>query len=617
MNAGFLFLAAALAQAPAAVEAVSGKAPLDAARALDAAAVSATPEDRPWVLLEAAERWRLTGDVARARAGFEAVVEGYAASAARGPASLGIAVVDAGARAGGNVLATLALIGDAEVPATLNAERYVLLAEARAGEGAALEEVRDLLARYRALGVADPGLAARASKLAPPVTPDKVPAEDRALAALRSALTRASWDEAAGLAADFKRTYPASIQQREVGYAARRAAQRVSLDARRVLVVLPLTGKLAAPAARVRDALVLGAGNDVVLDVVDTGGDPAACAAALETGVIERGASLVIGPFGKDEAAACAPVAQALRVPMVTLSTSAEGLAAGDHVFRGYPSVEQQVGALLDDAFNVRGLRRFAILHPTTSFGESAATAFEAGVVARGGTVAIKQSYAPGQKDYRAVAQALGRKDYKARASEFAAVRAAIRRAGGDETKASLPPVVDYDALFIPDTYQATALLASALAFEEFSVGAFQPRPDQPRVKLMGLAAWNNDDLARRGAAYVRGCMFVDAFQATSADPGVQRFVEAWRAGHGDAPGVMDAVGYDLGQFARAVAARGGGVEAVRTAHVESPVAGMSGFGLDRQAQRSFRILTVTAEGIAAMGPPEPVEPAPDAAAPR
>jgi hypothetical protein len=441
------------------------------------------------------------------------------------------------------------------------------------------------------------------------VPADAVHAEERALAHMRECLARADWDAAARAAGAFQANYPASPHLREAGYTARRAAARVVPDTRKVLVLLPLTGEMAVPAGRLRDAIRMAAEPALTLEVIDTHGDPATCVAALETGAIEGGASLVLGPLRKEEASACAPAAQALRVPMITLTSSAEGLAAGDHVFRGYPSLEQQIGALLDAAMVDHGLRRFAILHPQTPYGEGAATLFDAAVRARGGEIALRLGYASGQKDYLAVARQLGRKDFQARAAELRAIKKAITREGGDPEKATLPPVVDYEGLFIPDGYQPTALLAAALAFEEFSIGAFVPRRGERPVRLLGLAAWNNEDFVRRGASYVRDSMFVDAFLASSADPTVLDFLDAWRARGAGEPTVMDAVGYDLGRLARVVADGGGGLGGLRAARLEASVSGLEGFGADRQAQRHYRVLTIGEGGVSLLPPPGAVEP--------
>ena len=49
------------------------------------------------------------------------------------------------------------------------------------------------------------------------------------------------------------------------------------------------------------------------------------------------------------------------------------------------------------------------------------------------------------------------------------------------------------------------AMVASALAFEEFPVGKFRPKRDMTPVTLLGLNAWNNEELARRGGMTLAG----------------------------------------------------------------------------------------------------------------
>ncbi len=554
----------------------------------------------------AAERLRLSGDLAGARRAYGALA---GEARVRDSASLGVAVCDAqSARASGNVRATLALL-DARpgVPPSLEVARLLLLADAAARDGSATLEA-SLVARAERALPDDPRVRARAASLGADPTPSGAPA-DALAERMRGALAGARWSEAQGLSRELLSASPEGPLAAEARYAARRAEAQRTLDPRRVLVLLPLTGDLAVPAGQLRDAIVMGAGPDVAIEVVDTKGDPAACVGAIEAGVLERGASLVVGPMRKEEALPCATAAQALRVPMVTLTSTAEGMSAGDHVFRGYLSVEQQVAALVDEAMGVRGMQRFAVLHPLNAFGEGAAAAFEAAVAARGGTIALKQGYPPDQKDYRAVALAFGRKDFVARAAELRAIKEEIKKKKGDPEKATLPPVVDYDGIFIPERYQATALLASALAYEEFPIGAFRPRRDDKGVVLLGLNGWNNDDLAKRAGEYVHESIFVDAFDVDSQDPAVVDFVAAWRARGVGAPGLFAAIGMDVGLLVRDAVAEGGGLPGLRAARVDAPVAGTEGFSADRQALRRLRLLTLGPDGVGPLPPPAPVEP--------
>ncbi len=617
----FLGLTAAAPRLPDVVEHALGMRNRTAAIALlEREAKGADDTDAPMILLHAAELRRLAGQAEEARAAFQRITEEWPASPAKDPAVLGLTVIDAGASASGNALATLALIDDDGVPDTLNADRYVLLAKAKAAEGADESAVKALSDKALAYAAAARDVERRVTKAVvaietqPEAEPiSEGPADLAAIEQIRAAVAAGDLARAGELAARFAEAFPDSPFVREADYAKRRAATGVKPDPGLVAVLLPTTGSYALPAANLRAAIELGnehAGGKLRLAFFDTGGTPEGCVKALEKATIEQGASLVLGPLLKEEALVCAPAAQAIHVPMITLTSSEEVLVAGDQVYRAFPSTEQQVEALLEETYDTRAIKRYAILHPTTPFGENAARIFTDAVTARGGTVTVRQSYDPNASDFRAPVKLLGKKDYKARASEYARLKKDAEKAKQDPDKVVLPPIIEYDAIFIPDNYQRVALIAAALAFEEFPVGRFKARREDTPIPLLGLSAWNNDELARRGGAYVQDSIFVDAFDPRVDDAPTDTFLDAWKEkGKGDAT-VVEAVAYDTTRLLAQIVATGGDrAAALGAARLTNPVAGTTGFGPDRQLGRAWRLLTVTREGVGPLQPPEPAEP--------
>ena len=586
---------------------------------LEEAAKSAAPADAPWIVLYAAELTRLAGDSSSARTLFERVADKYPSSPAKDPAILGMAVVDAGDVPGGNTLATLGLIADKGVPDTLNADRYLLLARARQADGAPAEQIKvltDKAVKYAADAKDVSKRVVRAVgelERTPAAPAPQGPPDLAAIEEIRRVIRSGKLDGLGELATRFAERYPDSPFAKEAAYAKRRADAGTRVDPALVAVLLPSTGAYALPAESLRAAFEMGnkhAGGNLRLAFFDTAGSGDQCSRAVEKAALEQGAALIVGPLLKEEAAVCAPVAQAVHVPMITLTSSEDALAVGDQIFRAFPSTEQQIAALLTETADVRGLKRYAILHPKTAAGENAARAFTAAVTARGGSVTATQSYDPEAKDFRAPVKVLGKKDYKARAGEYAQLRREAERAKADPDKVVLPPLIDYDAIFIPDSYQRVALIASALAFEEFPVGRFRPHQGDTALPLLGLNPWNNDELARRGGNYVLDSIFVDAFDVRAEDLPVDNFRSAWRErGKGD-PTVVEAVAYDTARLlSAAVAAGGDPAAALFKVKMVDPVAGTVGFGPDRQIQRNWRLLTVTKEGIRPLQPPLPTEP--------
>ncbi len=609
-----ILLALALAAPPPAVvkKATQAGTPAAAAALVEEALPAASADDQGWLLLYDAEFLRLGGREDLARPVFEKVAADYGSHPAREPAKVGLAVIDARGNAGGNTLATLALIAETGVPGSLNADRWLLVARAEAASGSATK-AREALRRAEAsargtfagdrVGREVGELRAQLGKgAAPVVATDDRPADIVAIEQIRASLAASRFDEVLRQSHAFTAAHADSPFLPEAEYASRRAETKRATRRDIVGVALPLTGEYALPGGQLRDAIKLSAdavgGYNVV--VFDTKGDPANCQAALESLVIDQGAAIVLGPLTRDEALSCAPVAQALHTPLLAFTSAEEVLSAGDQVFRPYPSVGEQVSALLDALMGGRGWGRFAILHPTTPFGEGAARTFKSAVESRGGTLSTVHGYDPASTDFRSVGKLLGKKDYKARASEFATTKAAVARAGGNPDKASLRPIVDYDAIFVPDSYQRSALLASALAFEEFPIGSFRPHADDVPLGLVGLNAWNNPEWPRRGGNYVQDSIFVDAYWVGSENPGSRDFLRRWRdRGKGD-PSVVEAVGWDAMRVAAAALSAEGADIATNllTIDVADSATGLHGFTPERTSRRDWTLLTVRGDAI-------------------
>lgn len=549
----------------------------------DATAKEADPTTLAWELLYLGELKRLNGD-ADARALFERVAGDFPASGAKNAAVLGMAVIDARGAAAGNPRATMELIGDDGVPDTLNADRWLLIAQARARDGAAQDAVDEAAARAMALAASDAAVLKRvehtAAGLKAQPADNAASPEQAALDALRTALRAGDLKAAGEQAAAFSARFPASSHAAEVQTAAARVAAGKAPDVHRVAALLPLTGKYAQPGASLQAAITQAAatlGGDITVQVYDTAGSPDQCATALRKAVIDDGATIVIGPLTKEEAATCGPAAQALHTAMLPLTSSADVLSAGNQIFRAYPTTEDQARALVAETLGRRNLRNYAILHPRTAYGENAARAFTAEVTTGGGAITVEVGYDPTTADFRSVAKQLSGKAF--------------------------------DAIFIPDTYQTVALVASAIAFQEISVGAFQTAKGPPAVPLLGLNGWHNDEIARRGGAYVQRGIFVDAFDPTASDPAVAAFVAGWKGAN--PPTVLDAVGYDAMLLAAGALAQGGDpAEALATVEIADGVAGTHGFAATREARRDWRLLTVTRSGVVPLSALE--QPAPE-----
>jgi ABC-type branched-subunit amino acid transport system substrate-binding protein len=569
----------------------------------------------PWALLWAGEQRRLGGDEDAARLWFERLASRHPTHRLKGPAQLGMAVVDAGDSLSGNSLATLSLIGDAGVPDSLNADRYRILARVGADEGTSRRKVRLYVDKAVHYSRADATVQARVSADLSDLIEDGEShevlgtqgAELQALTKARKALNSNRFDTAIDLAGQFLFTWPASSHGLEAKYIIRRAKAGNPSTPNKVGVLLPLTGDYAPAANRVKAAIEMSNranGSALTLVFSDTAGSVEKTVDQVQKLVIEEGCVALLGPLLRANGEAAAKHAQALRTPMVVMTQSGEPTMAGDFVFRGFLTMDQQVDALLDHAIQRAGHRRFAILHPRNGYGDKARDLFGAGVERRGGSVVSIIGYETDTADFRPMARELAKTtlDEGAKA-ELMMLRAQAVRRGKDPLKIKVPDNLGFDAIFIPDDYQRLVLVASALAYEDFPIGRFgRGKTDKP-IQLLGLNGWNDPSLAQSGGRYIWDSVFVDAFHSSAYAPPIQQFTALFEEEYGHPPEVTDALAWDVLRLLSPAVQKGrASREAIQAAlpkvRLTDPVAGGTHFGPDREVEREVMILTIKPSGI-------------------
>ena len=97
-----------------------------------------------------------------------------------------------------------------------------------------------------------------------------------------------------------------------------------------------------------------------------------------------------------------------------------------------------------------------------------------------------------------------------------------------------LPPMVDFDALFVPDTYDRIGMIAPQLSFH-----------DVRGVQLLGTNGWNHPELLRIARGHVRGAVISSLFDENSELAFVADFVERYARTFGEKPDVFSAGAFD------------------------------------------------------------------------
>ncbi len=298
-----------------------------------------------------------------------------------------------------------------------------------------------------------------------------------------------------------------------------------------VACMLPLAGSFAIYGQEVLNGIQLGLGvKDGFLDeanqgleilIKDTQGDPDVASAQVEELAGNKRLLAIIGPLASKSATAAAKKAQELGVPIITL-TQKEGITEeGGMVFRNFLTPVREVEEVASRVGGGMGLRQFGILYPENPYGRYLMNLFWDRVEELGGAITAVEPYKPNQTDFSTEIKKIVGLYYPRPASYFAF-----------EDKPQ--PIVDFDAVFIPDTAERVALIAPQFPFH----GVFN-------LKFLGSSLWQSEELVRTAGDYLQGAIFPSAFFAGMDSELVRRFVSQYREDYGTDPGVLAATGYD------------------------------------------------------------------------
>lgn len=328
---------------------------------------------------------------------------------------------------------------------------------------------------------------------------------------------------------------------------------RRRVDPYAIGTVLPITGRASREAYKTLRGLQMGLGvygpdrSNFKLAVVDSEGTPEGARRAVERLVTEDSAIAVVGSLLSREALSVAMKTEELGVPSIALSQKAGLTEAGTYIFRNAVTSQMQVRELVRVAMDQMGLKRFAILYPNDSYGVEYANLFWDEVLARGGQINGAQIYNPSETDFRGPIKRLvgtfyvedRKQEYQARVREWfkKQKKVSARQSPPDDL---LPPITDFDAIFIPDTPKAIGQIGPMLAYQGVN-----------EVKLLGTNLWNSTDLVRRGQKTVESAVFVDSNMANDPEFKNSKFFKDFVKTFGEEPGVFEAQGYEAGMMLR------------------------------------------------------------------
>jgi ABC-type branched-subunit amino acid transport system substrate-binding protein len=330
-----------------------------------------------------------------------------------------------------------------------------------------------------------------------------------------------------------------------------------NVDSKTIGVVLPLSGKSAPVAQKTLRAVEMGLGlqsenSRFKLAVMDSEGNPDNARRSVERLVKEDSVIAIIGGLLSKTASAEVSKADELGVPSIVLSQKSGITDVGPSVFRNSLTSEMLVHHLLHVAMDEMGMKRFAIIYPNDPYGVEYANIFWDEVLARGGTIAGAQSYSSKETDFRGPVQRLvGTYYIEARMDEYKQRQKDLKlspKSKRIEEKAEdiLPPVVDFDAVFIPDNSKTLGQIAAFLSYAGVR-----------GVKLLGTNLWNSPGLAKRAGNFSNNLVFVDGVLPQSENYAKSKFVREYKNIFGEDPGLIEIQAFDSASILRSLISEG------------------------------------------------------------
>ena len=329
----------------------------------------------------------------------------------------------------------------------------------------------------------------------------------------------------------------------------------------RVGVVLPLSGKRAIVGQRVLQGIQLainqlnsrdksrmelvvkdsGLGREVIHVVEELAQDP---------NVIG-----IIGPVLSGDVESVIPVIEKYQLPIFSPTASTLGLAdKSPYIFRNALTKELQASYLARHAVNDLNLYRFVVIYPTASYGETMRKVFEDEVRSFGGQIVESIPFERKQTDFKKeILRIGGMADDQLKARVQWHIKRGSQPPPLNDKGVNSRPLVEgglyaddkveelrvalelnYDAIFIPGSYDKVGLIVPQLAFYNIE-----------DTLLMGGNGWNSRELVDSARNYLKTVLFVDGFYANSQNERTVKFVDMFLSTFGQNPTIHSAQSYD------------------------------------------------------------------------
>lgn len=388
-----------------------------------------------------------------------------------------------------------------------------------------------------------------------------------------------NYDDALEVLTRFLEEYPMHPLWSNASELAETISQRYAFEPFTIGCILPLSGPWEVYGKRALQGIELAlekAGMDISspdfkIIIKDSYSDPEVGAAAVRELASEK-VGAILGPMVTAEA--CAEEAQTQKIPIIVFTQKENITKDAEYVFRNFITPKMQAESIVSYAVNDLALKRFAILYPDEKYGKTYMNLFWDALIAHGGHVTGVEAYNPKQTDFVDPIKKLSGRYYKVpvdleekdgiliygnyddeiadpwqhRIMKIApdplmrvsglfllgeTFEQATQKNKGQEDDEP-EPIIDFDAVFIPDAPKTAGLIIPQLAFHDIK-----------DVYLIGTNLWHSKALIKMSHQYVQGALIPDGFFADADSQVVKSFTERFETVFGGTPGIVEATAFD------------------------------------------------------------------------
>jgi ABC-type branched-subunit amino acid transport system substrate-binding protein/outer membrane protein assembly factor BamD (BamD/ComL family) len=283
-------------------------------------------------------------------------------------------------------------------------------------------------------------------------------------------------------------------------------------------------------------------GSAIKLVVADPGSNVESAKKATEHLINQEKVMAVVGPLTAEQAVVAAKKLEEVGVPFLSTSPRTNLKWGGTTINFSF-DFKKQAMALAKYASQKLNASRYAMLFPRDDFGKGFAESFYSAVQKVGGNFTAIESYPVDQKDFRKnVENMVGLGNvldarWKEKEQLLKDTEERLKRPLREKEKKDLklPPIVDFDVVFIPDSYKAIGQIAPLFAYYDIS-----------NITLLGPSTWNSPQVLQRAGQFLDKSIVVDFFSKNSQNGSTQDFIKNFQVEYGKIPGVMNALGFDL-----------------------------------------------------------------------